>query len=428
MKIAILGFGREGLSAYEYWSKKGNEIVIHDNNEELKIPDGANSVLGPDAFDDLDSYGYDLIVRSPGLRIIVGSLKTPMTTPTNEFLIKCPAKVIGVTGSKGKGTTSTIISKILSAAGFKTHLLGNIGKPALDDLNNINKEDVVIYEMSSFQLYDIKNSPDVAVCLMVTQDHLDWHDDLQEYHESKGNIFNFQTPEDVAVYYSDNLISVNLAKESRAATKYTYGKDSDVSYENGEIIAFGEKIININEIALPGEHNLQNICAAIAACRKFTTNKEAIREVLTTFIGLPYHIELIREKDGIRYYNDSFSTNPTSAIAAARSFTEPEVLFFGGFNKNTDFNELAKELVSKNIRKIITYGQTGELIAETFKKEGIGEVEYIGGSDFNSIISKGISYAKDGDVVVFSPGCASFDMFKDYLDRGNSFNEIINGL
>jgi len=185
MKIAILGFGREGQSAYQYWDKPENQITIHDNNSNLQLPADAESVLGDGAFEALDSYGYDLMVRTPGLRLDFAKIKTPITTVTNEFIKKCPAPIIGVTGTKGKGTTATLIYEILSRAGYQSHLLGNIGMPALDELSNINAQDVVVYEMSSFQLFDVTTSPHVAVCLMVTEDHLDWHKDLEEYYSAK---------------------------------------------------------------------------------------------------------------------------------------------------------------------------------------------------------------------------------------------------
>lgn len=428
MKIAILGFGREGKAAYDYWSKMGYDLVVHDNNESIKNSNNINFVTGKDAFIDLDSYGYDLIVRSPGLRLEEESIKTPITSSTSEFMKVCPATIIGITGTKGKGTTSTLIYRILVESGIKSHLVGNIGTPALDELKNINKDDVVVYEMSSFQLYDVQKSPHVAVCLMVTEDHLDWHKNISEYHLSKGNIFKFQNEDDIAVHYADNKVSTDLAKLTKAKTQYTYGKNADVRIENGWIVAFGKKIIETKKVALPGEHNIQNICAAIAGVWTYTQDIESIKRVLTTFIGLPYHIELVKEKEGIRYYNDSFSTNPTSAIAAVKSFEEPKVLFLGGFNKETSFNELATELTKTKVRKVIAYGQTGKKIEEALNNSGIDNVEYMDTKDFNKIIRAGLETAKAGDVVVFSPGCASFDMFKDYLDRGNAFNDALNNL
>jgi UDP-N-acetylmuramoylalanine--D-glutamate ligase len=165
MKIAILGFGKEGQSAYRYYDKAGNDITVHDNDSKIHLPNGTSAILGDDAFTELDSYGYDLLVRSPGLRIDKAQIKTPITTPTVEFMKVCPAEIIGVTGTKGKGTTATLIEQMLTESGQRTHLLGNIGAPALDELPNIKPSDLVVYEMSSFQLYDIQSSPHVAVCL-----------------------------------------------------------------------------------------------------------------------------------------------------------------------------------------------------------------------------------------------------------------------
>jgi UDP-N-acetylmuramoylalanine--D-glutamate ligase len=428
MKIAILGFGKEGQSAYRYFDKPENEIFIHDNNLDVELPEDVESVLGEDAFINLDSYKYDLLVRSPGLRLSEETISTQITTPTNEFFKACKAEIIGVTGTKGKGTTCTLISEILIETGRKVHLLGNIGAPALDELDSIDKDDLVVYEMSSFQLFDIQKSPHVAVCLMVTEDHLDWHKDLNEYHEAKRNIFSHQNSSDVAVYFAGNEVSKDLASSSKASTKYSYGQSGDVYVKDDKIFAFNKLIADTEIIKLPGRHNLENICAAIAAVWVYTQDDKAIQKVLSTFIGLPYHIEHISSKDGIDYYNDSFSTNPSAAIAAVESFDRPQVLFLGGFDKNVNFNILAEVIKKHKMRQIITFAQTGARIKDVLTDHGIENVEFIDSDDFETIIKSGIKYVKSGDVVVFSPACASFGMFTDYKSRGEKFNKIIQSL
>jgi len=427
MKIAILGFGREGRSAYQYWDKPENQITIHDNNSNLQLPADAESVLGDGAFEALDSYGYDLMVRTPGLRLDFAKIKTPITTVTNEFIKKCPAPIIGVTGTKGKGTTATLIYEILSRAGYQSHLLGNIGMPALDELSNINAQDIVVYEMSSFQLFDVTASPHIAVCLMVTEDHLDWHKDLEEYYSAKANIFKFQKPQDIAVYFADDPVSSRLSLNSGASTKYSYGNDAEVKFNDENIIAFGQEVIKISEIGLPGPHNLQNICAAICAVWSYTTDLNVIAESIKSFKGLPYHIEFIADKNDVKFYNDSFSTNPSSAIAAINSFDAPLVAFFGGYDKNADFTGLAQALKNRKIRKVITYGQTGKKIYDTFKQLGLKDVEY-SKENFEKTIKTGVEFSRPGDVVLFSPACASMDMFTDYKARGQQFNNIIKAL
>ncbi len=428
MKIAILGFGKEGQSAYRYYDKAGNDITVHDNDSKILLPNGTSAILGDDAFVELDSYGYDLLVRSPGLRIDKAQIKTPITTPTAEFMKLCPAEIIGVTGTKGKGTTATLIEQMLTESGQRTHLLGNIGAPALDELPNIKPSDLVVYEMSSFQLYDIQSSPHVAVCLFVTEDHLDWHSDLAEYHAAKGNIFKYQTSSDVAVYYNQNPTSKTLAKLSSAATSYSYGDNGDVFVRDGKIIAFGSAVIDVVAVGLPGVHNLQNICAAICAVWPYTQDISAIKKVIEAFAGLPYHIEHVLDKAGVSYYNDSFSTNPASSIAAVQSFDQPIVLFLGGFDKEANFEELAELLKSRKIRKIITYDKTGSRIHDLLLSKGIADVEYIAGDNFKAIIGAGVNYAQPGDIVLFSPACASWGMFSDYKARGQIFNDIITSI
>lgn len=428
MKIAILGFGREGQSAYRFFNKSENEIFIHDNDLNVELPEDVEFVLGEDAFNNLDSYGYDLLVRSPGLRLAEETINTTVTTPTNEFLKHCKADIIGVTGTKGKGTTCTLISEILVESGRKTHLVGNIGAPALDELDSIEENDIVVYEMSSFQLFDIENSPHVAVCLIVTEDHLDWHENLHEYYEAKRNIFSHQKENDIAIFFANNSVSADLAKSSKASQKYSYGLRGDVYVKDNNIIAFDKIVAPTNIVKLPGAHNLENICAAITASWNYTQDTESIKKVLSSFAGLPYHIEHVLSKNNIDYYNDSFSTNPSAAIAAIESFDRPQVIFLGGFDKNVNFSQLAEVIKKHNIRKIITFAQTGERIKEILLDHGIETVEFNGSDSFEEIIKSGLIAAKKGDVVLFSPACASFGMFTDYKSRGEKFNQIILSL
>lgn len=428
MKIAILGFGKEGQSAFRFFNKPENEIFVHDNNSDIKLSEEVKSVLGKDAFVDLDSYEYDLLVRSPGLRILEDAISTPITSPTNEFMKACPAPIIGVTGTKGKGTTCSLIAEMLIESGKKTHLVGNIGAPALDELDKIDKNDLVVYEMSSFQLFDVDRSPHVAVCLMVTEDHLDWHRDLDEYYLSKGNIFKYQHQADIAVYFEDNKVSKELVELSSAKKRVSYGTGGDVYIKDGSIICEQTIIANVKDIKLPGKHNEENVCAAISATWNYSQDIAAIQKVLSTFSGLPYHIEHILERDGVDYYNDSFSTNPSSAVAAIESFQRPQVLFLGGYDKKANFNILAETIKKLKIRKVVTFAQAGKRIREVLLDHGYENVEYIDSSDFREIVIEGVNSAKTGDVVVFSPACASFGMFSDYKSRGEEFNQIIQSL
>jgi UDP-N-acetylmuramoylalanine--D-glutamate ligase len=299
--------------------------------------------------------------------------------------------------------------------------------PALDELSNIKPDDIVVYEMSSFQLFDVKSSPHVAVCLMVTEDHLDWHKDLEEYYSAKSNIFKFQKPQDIAVYFSDDEISSRLSLNSGASNKYSYGDNADVSFNDDKITAFGQEVIKVSEVGLPGPHNLQNICAAICAVWPYTTDINVIAESIKGFKGLPYHIEFIADKNNVKFYNDSFSTNPTSAIAAVKSFDKPMVLYFGGYDKNADFTELAEVLKNRQVRKVMAYGQTGQKIYDTLTKLGVNDAEYSNES-FEKVIKRGIEASRPGDIVLFSPACASMDMFTDYKARGQQFNNIVESL
>jgi UDP-N-acetylmuramoylalanine--D-glutamate ligase len=439
MKIAILGFGLEGESSYRYFDNSDAEVVIHDQNTALELPNGYKSVLGDSYLDNLNKY--DLIMRTAGIAPSLVLEKNPgieskLTSQLNEFLGKCPSKnVVGVTGTKGKGTTSTLITRMLEASGKTVHLAGNIGIALLDTLNNVQPEDYVVLELSSFQLIDLKvQSPHLAVCLMITPEHLNWHSDMDEYINAKAKLFSHQTEEDVAVYYSKNELSRQIAS-SGPGHLIPYFEKPGAEIIDGQIIIGDQVICAVSEVKLLGNHNLQNICAAATAFWQIEQNVEPIKAVATSFSGLPHRLEFILKVNGIDYYNDSFGTTPDTAIAAMSSFDRPEVLILGGSPKEVSFDGLAEYIKSEHqVAKILVIGEAKPLIVNSLNKYGVSNYQVSTATNMNQIVSEATDLAlsiKKDDItplVLLSPACASFDLFKNYKDRGEQFMRVVQSL
>lgn len=409
MKVGIVGYGVEGKSAEAYWRAKGDEVTICDTNSDLT--------------------GYDLLVRSPGVHPRKLPQGAHVTSVTNEFMAQCPAPIIGVTGTKGKGTTCSLITEMLRAAGKTVHLGGNIGVPALDLLSKIKPDDVVVLELSSFQLMDAKKSPHVAVCLMIAPEHLDYHTDETEYWDAKGNIFAHQMANDVAIYNKNNQPAMDLAYTS-AGQRIPYdvqGADKSGAYVAEGVVWYqATRICEVSNIALIGEHNQQNVCAALAAAWTITQDVPAITRAIAEFKGLPYRLQEVGVVGDVRYINDSFAVQPDAAVAAMRSFSEPKVVILGGVDRNLEYSELAKTASQSNVRKVLLIGQTAQQIKRELEQHDVS-CELIEGG-MKQILAAASHAAQAGDVVLLSPGCASFDMFKDYIDRGEQFTAAVKEL
>jgi UDP-N-acetylmuramoylalanine--D-glutamate ligase len=454
VKVAVLGFGVEGKSAVKFLKKHNAEVSIYEEKEREQFDTGEieefESLGARFLFGKItDLSDYAVIVRSPGIRFdhfeIAKAQKNGaiLTSATKIFFDLCPCSIIGVTGTKGKGTTSTLIFEMLKAQGYDAYLGGNIGTPPLEFIDKLTPLSKVVLELSSFQLHDATRSPHVAVILMVTSEHMDYHKDTYEYIEAKRNILRFQSKEDIAVINKDY-------PASNESDVYTEGKVVKVSTvqdveegcftKNNKVILIvksqkskvqnvEEEIINIKDILLPGRHNLENVCAAVAAASESGVEKKNIISVLKTFKGLEHRIELVDTIKGVRYYNDSFSTTPETAIAAIEAFQEPKILILGGSSKGSDFTHLG-EIISKSdsIKAVIGIGVEWERMKSQFQISNFKFQIYEGLKDMDSIVRKASEIASLGDVVLLSPACASFDMFKNYKDRGLQFKEEVEKL
>jgi UDP-N-acetylmuramoylalanine--D-glutamate ligase len=431
MKIAILGFAAQGQSAYEYW-KTDNEITICDADPHKVVPEGVASQLGPDYLKGLDRF--DLLVRTPVLhpRDIIAAnspdIVRKITTVTNEFFAASPTKnIIGVTGTKGKGTTCTLIAKMLQESGKRVHLGGNIGIPPLELLkDDIQPDDYVVLELANFQLIDLKYSPPLAVCLMVVPEHQDWHEDMEEYVAAKQQLFAHQVVSDTAIYYAANPVSVDVASAS-VGTHIPYYEKPGAMVQNDAIVIDGQEICKVSEIQLLGTHNWQNVCAAVTAVWQITQDVAAIHSVATTFSGLGCRLEFRREVSGVRYYNDSFAATPEAAAAALEAIPGKKVMILGGKDRGLELTNLVEALQkhADDIRHLLLIGESGPRIATNLQELPELSMNILQNTSMGAIVAAAHDAAQPDDSVVLSPGFPSFDMFKDFVDRGRQFNEAV---
>ncbi len=427
MKIALLGYGIEAESAYKYFSKKypDAKFVIYESKPNTKkpLPEGIEFHGGVKSFNDIEA---DIAVRTPAINPKKINVSGKVTSVTKLFFENCPAPIIGVTGTKGKGTTASLISEILKVAGKKVWLVGNIGEPALNILDEVQPEDIIVYELSSFQLWDLAISPHVAVVLMVEPEHLDVHENNEDYVQAKGSIARFQSVEDSVIYYKNNEVSKSIAQISKGK-KVPYPDESYVHEKGGYFYWQQQKICSTQVLKLPGKHNIENACAAIASAWSWTQDKDAIEKGLSSFKGLPHRLKFVATKGEVDYYDDSIATTPGSTIAALKAFDQPKVAILGGSSKGSDFTQLATEMNNLFIKKVLLIGEEAQHIKKDLDKTGFTNYEVLSNVDMSDIVKRASELADSGDVVILSPACASFDMFKNYEARGNEFiNEVEN--
>lgn len=445
-KIAVLGFGIEGQSVCDFLSPGFTITVLDEKKREYFDPQTLRNYEEKGIqfeFGDIsDLSPFDVIFRSPGFHPNMPVLSSArkngveVTSATKLFFDLCPCEIIGVTGTKGKGTTSTLIFEMLKLQGFETFLGGNIGTPPLSFLKDLKPESKVVLELSSFQLIDMEKSPHVAVILMTTSEHLDYHKDVYEYIDAKRNIFRFQDENDFAVVNRDYPAS-NESDIHTVGRVYQVSREQEIMQgcfvKDGSIYlrmdGHEEAILPTKELGLRGKHNFENVCAATVASICAGATMKSVVPVLKSFKGLEHRIELVATVRGVSYFDDSFSTTPETAIAAIESFEEPKILVLGGSSKNSDFSELG-QIISENssIKAIIGIGVEWERIKKELRNLDSNMKVYEGSKNMREIVQKAAEIGEVGDVVLLSPACASFDMFTSYKDRGEQFKREVHAL
>lgn len=451
MKIGIVGWGIEGQSAYRFFGSK-NDYLIANEEPRDDFPDSSDTVkvqfLNQPRTPGITSNAGDLsyltgldkcdkiiysVTSHKNLEQYFGQDQAfwkKAVTVQHIFFEQVKTKnIIGVTGTKGKGTTSTLIFEMLKASGLRTFLGGNIGTSVLDILPRIQETDWVVLELSNFQLYKFPYSPHIAVCLMIANEHQDWHTDIDEYIDTKNNLFSHQSNTDIAIYFAVNDLSQQIAGNS-PGIKLPYFASPGARVNEENIITVDEpevKIINVKDVKLIGKHNLENICAAITVVWQITKDQEAIQRVLNSFSGLEHRLEFVRELDQVKYYDDSFGTTPETVVVAIKAFVEPKVLIVGGHGKGLPFEPLVDEIVSSRVRQVILIGETTEKITKLLTAKGYSNTVR-GLDNMSDIVKAARAAVQPGDVVLLSPGCSSFGLFHDYKDRGNQFKSAVNAL
>ncbi len=403
-KVAFLGYGIDNQDVEPWLIEQGAQITILDEKN------------NPDAFKDLNNF--DVLIRTPGVyrnrKEILEAEENGVivTSKTKLFFDVCPTKnIIGVTGTKGKGTTSSLIYEILKLAGKEVYIGGNIGKGIFEFLPNLNSDSWVVLELSSFQLMDLHRSPHIAVVLMTTSDHLDWHKDIEEYVEAKANITKYQTEDDFVIFNEQYEGSVRIGN---------LGNGKKIKVKRNDWT---------KPLRLRGEHNKENMIAAAEVSKILNIDEEVVLKVANEFRGLEHRLEEVGTVNGVTYFDDSISTTPETAIAAIQAFTEPIILILGGSDKGSDYTKLAGVISeTKNIKAIFLIGAMAEKIGESLNQFDIKIPVQNGGENMQEIFQNISKISEVGDVVLLSPACASFGMFKDYKERGDLFKENVQAL
>jgi len=445
-KVAIIGMGVSNIPLLDYMHTLGANVTVFDKREEetldaiaiTKINDyGFAYSLGEGYMQNL--HGFDMIFRSPSCRpdgkeIVEEVKRGAILTSEIEMLMElCPGKIIGITGSDGKTTTTSLVYEMVKAEGYHAYLGGNIGIPLFTRIEEMVPEDVIVLELSSFQLMTMQKSPDIAVITNIEPNHLDIHTSYEEYIESKTNIFKHQKENGIVVLNYDNTITRELAKTVAGTVVFFSSKnrlDDGYIYDDGVIKickqGLRKHVISTKDILLRGVHNYENICTAMAATASLVSIDTQIK-VATSFRGVEHRLELVREIDGVKWYNDSIGTSPSRTIAGLHSFSEPIILIAGGYDKHLDYTPIAKPIV-ENVRSLILMGATAEKIetavmAELQKQHKTMDIFKC--ENLAQTVNMAYEVAKNGEVVLFSPASASFDLFKNFADRGNQFKELV---
>jgi len=444
-KIAIIGLGVSNKPLIDYLYNLEADITVFDNKEKDKIDVGVIKQIeeykikysfGEKYLSKL--VGFDIIFKSPSCRADLPEIQKEIErgaklTSEIELVLKfSPCKVIAVTGSDGKTTTTSLIYEILKKK-YKCYLGGNIGIPIFTKISEMKPEDIIVLELSSFQLMTMKKSPNIAVITNVTPNHLDIHKSYEEYINAKANIFKNQNENDLLILNHDNDITRGFSKEAEGKVKFFSSREklqNGVIYDNG-VIKISENdlrrhVLKLKDTNLRGVHNAENICAAIAATSNLVEIEDQI-QAIKSFTGVKHRLEFVEEIDGVKWYNDSIASSPTRTIAGLKSFDEEIVLIAGGYDKHLDYEPIAEPILEK-VKVLILMGQTSNKIfgvVQSLQEQKKLNIPIYKVTSLEEAVLKAKENVKQGQIVLFSPASASFDMFKNFEERGNKFKEIV---
>ena len=443
-KVAVVGIGVSNIPLINFLVKLGANVTGFDIKSEEALGDiavdfkkkGVKLQLGEGYLDNLT--GYEVVFKTPSMRIDCDALVRAkqegayITSEMEEFVRYCKGKIYAITGSDGKTTTTTIVSKLLEAEGYKTWVGGNIGTPLFSNIEEIEENHMVVLELSSFQLMTMNLPVDVAIVTNLAPNHLDMHKDMQEYIDSKKNIFLYQDSNNVLVLNRENDITYGFEKEAKAKVREFSSMrvlENGAYFNDGILYLEGNEVCKKEDIVIKGMHNVENYLAAFIAT-KDDVKIETMKKVAESFSGVEHRCELVREIDGVKYYNDSIASSPTRTLAGLFAFERKVILIAGGYDKHIPFEPLAEEGY-EFIKELILLGDTKYLIKEAFEKLKLEKninIPIVMVESLEEAVSKAKEIASEGDIVTLSPACASFDMYPNFAVRGNKFKEIVNCL
>ena len=437
-KIAVLGLGVSNRPLVRLLLEFGCDVLGCDRTPREKLDAevlelenlGCKLSMGDNYLDGVEA---DILFRTPGMHpgnpaiVALAERGAKVTSEMEVFFEVCPCTLLAVTGSDGKTTTTTLVSEMLKAAGKTVWLGGNIGTPLLPLVRQMKAEDYAVVELSSFQLMDMTRSPQRAIVTNLAPNHLDIHKDMEEYVESKKNIFRYQNETGLLILNADN--DITSAFRGNGETRFFSRQgEAHVCLKDGVIYRGGEAVLETGDILLPGVHNIENYMAAIAMVEGLVEDA-VIRQVAKNFGGVEHRIELVRIKDGVRYYNDSIASSPSRTIAGLRSFKEKVILIAGGYDKHIPYDVLGPEICA-HVKQIFLCGATAPQIRAAVENcaDFHGQVAMTDCGNFENAVRTAATAAKEGDIVLMSPASASFDEFKNFMVRGEFFKKIVKEL
>jgi UDP-N-acetylmuramoylalanine--D-glutamate ligase len=448
-RVTIIGLGREGTALAKFLSRQGARVTVTDIKGEEALRDQMDELAGLPIHYLLgghpeESLEADIVFVSPGvpqeIPILVEARRrdVPMSSETRLFFSLCRAPIIGVTGSSGKTTTTSLVGEIMQAEGYRTFVGGNIGSPLIPFVEQIGPQDKVVMELSSFQLEVLDQSPNIAAILNLSPNHLDRHQSMDDYVAAKTNILRFQGRNDYAVLNADQQLTHELTRDcqgqillfsrEREVNEGAFLKQKEVTVR---LEGKDRKVCHVSEIQLLGAHNLENVLAACAIATAAGAQVEAMTSAVTSFSGVEHRLELVEEIEGVRYYNDSIATSPDRAMAALNSFVEPIILLAGGREKHLPLEGLAK-LILRRVKSLVLFGEAAPLLEQAVikaqREESGHEVPIYLSSNLIEAVQIAFRISQTGDIVLLSPACTSFDMYRDFAERGDHFKALVRGL
>lgn len=446
-KVVLLGLGVSHKPLLPLLLEHGAKVRVCDKKSREELGETAEkySALGVEfclGEEYLSGLEGDILFKTPGMRTDRPEIRAfagrggVVTSEMEMFFELCPCPVIAVTGSDGKSTTTTLISKFLEAEGFRCHLGGNIGRPLLPDIFQIAPDDYAVVELSSFQLHTMKKSPKIAVITNIAPNHLDWHTSMDEYVDAKKNIFRYQDSSCRLTLNADNeILSPFIAEAKGEVNFFSRQRRVDGAYcdENGDVYLSGGEadifVMNRDSILLPGDHNLENYLTA-AAATKGIVSPESIKKVAETFGGVEHRMEFVRERNGVLFYNDSIATSPTRTIACLKAQKEKIILIAGGYDKKIPYEPFAPYAIDK-VKVLIVMGATGPKIEKVVREHpdfDAGKLKILHAETLEDAVAQAVQAAVPGDKVYLSPVSASFDLYPNFEARGNHFKKIVEAL